>query len=108
MIDGVRIEVASYKKSPRDFVLWKPSINNQPGWDSPWGYGRPGWHIECSAMVLEELGETIDIHLVGSDLIFPHHENEIAQSCCAHKTKIMAKYWMHNGYITVNNEKMSK
>ena len=108
MIDGARVEVAEYKKEPADFVLWKPSEKGELGWESEYGFGRPGWHIECSAMSEKFLGKEFDIHGGGLDLIFPHHENEIAQSCCAHKTKIMAKYWMHNGYITVNNEKMSK
>ena len=108
MVDGARVEVAQYKKEPADFVLWKPSGKGELGWESEYGFGRPGWHIECSAMSEKYLGKEFDIHGGGLDLIFPHHENEIAQSCCAHKTKIMAKYWMHNGYITVNNEKMSK
>ncbi len=108
MLAGARVEVASYKKHPGDFVLWKPSVDDQPGWESPWGYGRPGWHLECSAMIETHLGETIDIHGGGQDLIFPHHENEIAQSCCAHDGKEYVRYWMHNGYITVSGEKMSK
>ena len=108
MIAGARVEVASYKKDPADFVLWKPSSATQPGWDSPWGRGRPGWHIECSAMSKRYLGETFDIHGGGRDLIFPHHENERAQSMCAHGGKPFANYWMHNGYIVVNGEKMSK
>ncbi len=108
MIAGARVEVAPYKKDPGDFVLWKPSNTNQPGWDSPYGRGRPGWHIECSAMARKYLGKVFDIHAGGLDLIFPHHENEIAQSCCAHNTKNMAQYWVHNGYVTVNGEKMSK
>ena len=111
MIEGARIEVAPYKKDPMDFVLWKPSTKDQPGWDSPWGRGRPGWHIECSSIIKTYLGETIDIHLGGNDLIFPHHENEIAQSCCAHKTGDLsnfAKYWVHNGFLTIEGEKMSK
>jgi len=108
MVEGARVEVAEYKKEPADFVLWKPSEKGELGWESEYGFGRPGWHIECSAMSEKFLGKEFDIHGGGLDLIFPHHENEIAQSCCAHKTKIMAKYWMHNGYITVNNEKMSK
>ena len=108
LIAGARVDVAPYKKDPADFVLWKPSAPDQPGWDSPWGRGRPGWHIECSAMSAEHLGETFDIHGGGLDLVFPHHENEIAQSRCAHGTKIMAKVWMHNGYVVVNGEKMSK
>ena len=108
MIAGARVEIAPYKKDPGDFVLWKPSDTNQPGWDSPYGRGRPGWHIECSAMAQKYLGKEFDIHAGGLDLIFPHHENEIAQSCCAHNTKNMAQYWVHNGYVTVNGEKMSK
>jgi cysteinyl-tRNA synthetase len=108
LVAGARVEVAPYKRDPADFVLWKPSAEDQPGWDSPWGRGRPGWHIECSAMSAEHLGETFDIHGGGQDLIFPHHENEIAQSTCAHGTPFMAKTWVHNGYVTVNGEKMSK
>ncbi len=108
MIAGARVEVAPYKKDPADFVLWKPSTPDQPGWESPWGRGRPGWHIECSAMSEAHLGETFDIHGGGHDLIFPHHENEIAQSECAHGGKALAKYWVHNGYLVVNGEKMSK
>jgi len=108
MIAGARVEVAPYKKDPADFVLWKPSVADQPGWDSPWGRGRPGWHIECSAMSEAHLGESFDIHGGGLDLIFPHHENEIAQSTCAHGGKVFARYWVHNGYLTVNGEKMSK
>lgn len=108
MIAGARVEVAPYKRAPADFVLWKPSDPDYPGWDSPYGRGRPGWHIECSAMSKKYLGEEFDIHAGGLDLIFPHHENEIAQSCCAHNTQNMAKYWVHNGYVTVNGEKMSK
>ncbi len=105
---GARVEVAPYKRDPGDFVLWKPSTDEQPGWPSPWGRGRPGWHIECSAMSKSCLGETFDIHGGGLDLIFPHHENEIAQSCCANGTEVMARHWMHNGYLTVEGEKMSK
>ncbi len=108
MIAGARVEVAPYKREPADFILWKPSNDDQPGWDSPWGWGRPGWHIECSAMAKAYLGETFDIHAGGLDLIFPHHENEMAQSCCAHDTNLMAKYWLHNGFVTMNDEKMSK
>ena len=108
MIAGARVEVAPYKKDPSDFVLWKPSTPEQPGWDSPWGRGRPGWHIECSAMSETHLGESFDIHGGGLDLIFPHHENEIAQSTCAHGGKPFVRYWIHNGYLTVNGEKMSK
>ena len=107
MIAGHRVEVAPYKRDPIDFVLWKPSSDDQPGWDSPWGRGRPGWHIECSAMIHRHLGEVIDIHGGGRDLIFPHHENEIAQGCCAHGTDYV-RYWMHNGYINIEGEKMSK
>jgi cysteinyl-tRNA synthetase len=108
MLAGARVEVAPYKKDPGDFVLWKPSTPEQPGWDSPWGRGRPGWHIECSAMAEALLGETIDIHGGGHDLIFPHHENEVAQSVCAHGGKIFARYWVHNGFLNVNSQKMSK
>ncbi len=107
MVAGARVEVAPYKKDPADFVLWKPSTDDQPGWDSPWGRGRPGWHIECSAMSEEHLGKTFDIHGGGLDLTFPHHENEIAQSTCAHGVSYV-NYWMHNGYVVVNGEKMSK
>ena len=108
MIAGARVEVAPYKKNPGDFVLWKPSKEGEPAWDSPWGPGRPGWHIECSAMSCKHLGETFDIHGGGIDLQFPHHENEIAQSTCALNTPFMAKYWMHNGFLQVEGEKMSK
>lgn len=108
LIAGARIEVSSYKNSPADFVLWKPSSSEQPGWHSPWGRGRPGWHLECSAMSEKHLGETFDIHGGGQDLIFPHHENEIAQSVCAHSGAPFVNYWMHNGYLTVDGEKMSK
>ena len=108
MIAGARVEVAPYKKNPGDFVLWKPSPDELPGWDSPWGRGRPGWHIECSAMSAAHLGEVIDIHAGGQDLVFPHHENEIAQSRCAHGTEVFARYWMHNGFVTVEKRKMSK
>ncbi len=108
MIAGARVEVAPYKKHPADFVLWKPSDPSQPGWDSPWGRGRPGWHIECSAMAAARLGPTFDIHGGGIDLIFPHHENEIAQSRCAHDGAPLARIWMHNGFVQVNGEKMSK
>ncbi len=104
---GARVEVADYKRHPGDFILWKPSEGDQPGWDSPWGRGRPGWHIECSAMVRHHLGADIDIHGGGRDLIFPHHENEIAQGCCAHGGDYV-RYWMHNGYINIEGEKMSK
>ncbi|MEE8140127.1 MAG: cysteine--tRNA ligase [Alphaproteobacteria bacterium] len=108
MIAGARVEVAPYKQDPADFVLWKPSDGDQPGWDSPWGRGRPGWHIECSAMSEAHLGESFDIHGGGLDLVFPHHENEIAQSTCAHGGAPFVRYWLHNGYVTVNGEKMSK
>jgi cysteinyl-tRNA synthetase len=108
MLAGARVEVASYKKYAGDFVLWKPSGDNEPGWDSPWGRGRPGWHLECSAMIEKHLGDTIDIHGGGQDLVFPHHENEIAQSCCAHDGQPFAKYWLHNGFINIEGEKMSK
>jgi len=108
MIAGARVEVAPYKKDPADFVLWKPSSDDQPGWDSPWGRGRPGWHIECSAMIEKHLGETIDIHGGGIDLQFPHHENELAQSTCAHGGKTFARFWLHNGFVNIEKEKMSK
>jgi cysteinyl-tRNA synthetase len=108
MIAGARVDVAPYKRGDMDFVLWKPSKENEPGWDSPWGRGRPGWHIECSAMSWAHLGETFDIHGGGIDLVFPHHENEIAQSCCAFDREVMANYWMHNGFLQVEGEKMSK
>ncbi|MCH8182135.1 MAG: cysteine--tRNA ligase [Proteobacteria bacterium] len=107
-IAGARVEVAPYKKDPADFVLWKPSASDQPGWKSPWGWGRPGWHLECSAMSKEYLGTTFDIHAGGIDLVFPHHENEIAQSRCAHGGAPLANVWMHNGYLTLEGEKMSK
>ena len=108
MIAGARVEVAPYKRSPEDFVLWKPSRPEQPGWESPWGRGRPGWHIECSAMVKECLGETIDIHGGGNDLLFPHHENESAQSCCANGCEQLARFWVHNGQVTAGGRKMAK
>jgi len=108
MLAGARVEVAPYKRDPADFVLWKPSGPDVIGWDSPWGRGRPGWHIECSAMIERHLGETIDIHGGGLDLIFPHHENEIAQSRCAHGGIPLARYWVHNGFLDMGNEKMSK
>jgi len=110
-IAGARVEIAPYKRDPADFVLWKPSTETEVGWDSPWGRGRPGWHIECSAMAEKHLGLPIDIHGGGADLKFPHHENEIAQSCCAHghsDLSAFSKYWMHNGFVTVEGEKMSK
>jgi cysteinyl-tRNA synthetase len=108
LIAGARVEVAPYKRSPGDFVLWKPSTPELPGWDSPWGVGRPGWHIECSAMSAAHLGQTIDIHAGGVDLLFPHHENEIAQSTCAHGGTVFARWWMHNGMLTFDGRKMSK
>ncbi len=108
LVIGARVEVAPYKKDAADFVLWKPSFGDTPGWDSPWGFGRPGWHIECSAMSKAHLGITFDIHGGGVDLVFPHHQNEIAQSQCAHDGAALANYWMHNGYLTVDGEKMSK
>ncbi len=108
MIAGARVEVAPYKRHPADFVLWKPSPPELPGWESPWGRGRPGWHIECSAMSETHLGDTIDIHAGGVDLVFPHHENEIAQSVCAHGGKPFVRYWLHNGFVTVEGAKMSK
>ncbi len=108
LLAGARIEVAPYKRDAGDFVLWKPSAEGVVGWPSPWGRGRPGWHIECSAMVEHHLGETIDIHGGGVDLVFPHHENEVAQSRCAHGGKQYARYWLHNGLVQVNGEKMSK
>jgi cysteinyl-tRNA synthetase len=108
MIAGARVEVAPYKRNPADSVLWKPSTPDQPGWESPWGRGRPGWHIECSAMAAKHLGQVFDIHGGGIDLVFPHHENELAQSCTAHGTEQMASIWMHNGFLQVEGEKMSK
>ncbi len=108
MIAGARIDVAEYKKNPADFILWKPSDPSEPGWNSPWGYGRPGWHLECSAMSAKLLGNDFDIHGGGSDLIFPHHENEYAQSCGAHKGSHFAHYWVHTGMLMINGVKMSK
>jgi cysteinyl-tRNA synthetase len=108
LVAGMRVEVAAHKRNPGDFVLWKPSEPGEPAWDSPWGAGRPGWHIECSAMAEAHLGLPVDIHGGGQDLIFPHHENEIAQSCCAHPGADYVHVWMHNGFITVNGHKMSK
>lgn len=108
MLAGARIEIADYKKNPADFILWKPSESGQPGWNSPWGYGRPGWHLECSAMSSKLLGDSFDIHGGGSDLIFPHHENECAQSLCAHPNSKFAQYWVHSGMLMVDGVKMSK
>ena len=108
LVAGARVEVSKLKNNPLDFVLWKPSTAGDPGWDSPWGRGRPGWHLECSVMSEKFLGKNFDIHGGGLDLVFPHHENEIAQSCCANKADKFANYWLHNGYVTFNKEKMSK
>ena len=108
MLDGARVEVAPYKRDPKDFVLWKPSTSELPGWDSPWGRGRPGWHIECSAMIRKHLGTSIDIHGGGADLTFPHHENESAQSRSANDSADYVRYWLHNGMLTMGDEKMSK
>ncbi len=108
LVAGSRVEVSENKKNPEDFVLWKPSNNNEPFWESPWGNGRPGWHLECSVMSKKYLGDKFDIHGGGRDLIFPHHENEIAQSRCANKNDVFANYWIHNGFITISNEKMAK
>ncbi|HRQ64780.1 MAG TPA: cysteine--tRNA ligase [Xanthomonadaceae bacterium] len=108
MVAGARVEIAPYKRNPADFVLWKPSTPDLPGWDSPWGRGRPGWHIECSAMSATHLGETLDIHAGGIDLVFPHHENEVAQSTCAHGGRQFARFWLHNGFVTMEGGKMSK
>ncbi len=108
LLAGARVEVATYKNDPGDFVLWKPSTDDMPGWNSPWGRGRPGWHIECSAMSWKHLGESFDIHGGGEDLLFPHHENEVAQSLCAFPGSVFARVWMHNGMLRVNGEKMSK
>ena len=108
MLAGARVDVASYKKSAHDFILWKPSTPDLPGWDSPWGRGRPGWHLECSAMIKKHLGKTIDIHAGGQDLVFPHHENEIAQSTCVHQGETFSRYWLHNGFLSIDNTKMSK
>jgi cysteinyl-tRNA synthetase len=108
MVAGARVEVAPYKRDPADFVLWKPSGEGVVGWDSPWGRGRPGWHLECSAMIERHLGETIDLHGGGLDLIFPHHENEIAQSRCVHAGLPLARFWVHNGFVDMGSEKMSK
>ena len=108
LIAGSRVEVSENKKNSEDFVLWKPSADDEPSWESPWGKGRPGWHLECSAMSKKFLGDEFDVHGGGIDLLFPHHENEIAQSRCANDTKIFAKFWMHNAFITMSNEKMAK
>ena len=108
LIAGSRVEVSKNKRSPEDFVLWKPSNDNEPSWESPWGKGRPGWHLECSVMSKKYLGDKFDIHGGGRDLIFPHHENEIAQSRCANENETFANYWIHNGFITMSNEKMAK
>ena len=108
LVAGSRVEISKYKKDPLDFVLWKPSDKDDPGWDSPWGRGRPGWHLECSVMSEKFLGKKFDVHGGGLDLVFPHHENEIAQSCCANKTDSFANYWLHNGFVTFDKEKMSK
>jgi cysteinyl-tRNA synthetase len=108
IIEGARVEVAPYKRDAADFVLWKPSPMDIPGWESPWGRGRPGWHLECTCMIEEHLGKTIDIHGGGSDLVFPHHENEIAQGTCAHDGQLFSRYWMHVGFVNVDKEKMSK
>ena len=108
LIAGSRVELSDKKENPEDFVLWKPSNDDEPSWDSPWGKGRPGWHLECSVMSKKYLGNTFDIHGGGRDLIFPHHENEIAQSVCANKTEKFANYWVHNNFITMSKEKMAK
>jgi len=108
LVAGSRVEVSENKKNSEDFVLWKPSADDEPSWESPWGKGRPGWHLECSAMSKKFLGDEFDVHGGGIDLLFPHHENEIAQSRCANDTKIFAKFWMHNAFITMSNEKMAK
>jgi len=108
LVAGSRIEISKLKKNPLDFILWKPALTNEPGWDSPWGRGRPGWHLECSVMSEKYLGKTFDIHGGGLDLLFPHHENEIAQSCANNSTNFLANYWVHNGFLTMNKEKMSK
>ena len=108
LVSGARVKVSEFKKDPLDFVLWKPSLDKEPGWKSPWGRGRPGWHLECSVMSEKYLGKHFDIHGGGLDLIFPHHENEIAQSCANNNSKKLANYWIHNGFITYNKQKMSK
>jgi len=108
LVAGSRVEISKFKKNPLDFILWKPALADEPGWDSPWGRGRPGWHLECSVMSEKYLGKTFDIHGGGLDLLFPHHENEIAQSCANNSTDVLANYWVHNGFLTMNKEKMSK
>ena len=108
LVAGSRVEISKLKKNPLDFILWKPALSKEPGWDSPWGRGRPGWHLECSVMSEKHLGKTFDIHGGGLDLLFPHHENEIAQSCAHNSTDTLANYWVHNGFLTMNKEKMSK
>ena len=108
LVVGSRVEISKLKKNPLDFILWKPALEDEPGWDSPWGRGRPGWHLECSVMSEKYLGKTFDIHGGGLDLLFPHHENEIAQSCANNSTDILANYWVHNGFLTMNKDKMSK
>tara|TARA_B110000211_G_scaffold213850_1_gene254758 strand:+ start:714 stop:2069 length:1356 start_codon:yes stop_codon:yes gene_type:complete len=108
LVAGSRVEVSKLKKNPLDFILWKPALNDEPGWDSPWGRGRPGWHLECSVMSEKYLGKKFDIHGGGLDLLFPHHENEIAQSCSNNSSNILANYWVHNGFLTMKKEKMSK
>jgi cysteinyl-tRNA synthetase len=108
LVAGSRVEISKLKKNPLDFILWKPALTDEPGWDSPWGRGRPGWHLECSVMSEKYLGKNFDIHGGGLDLLFPHHENEIAQSCANNSTDILANYWVHNGFLTMNKEKMSK
>jgi cysteinyl-tRNA synthetase len=108
LVAGSRVEISKLKKNPLDFILWKPALADEPGWDSPWGRGRPGWHLECSVMSEKYLGKTFDIHGGGLDLLFPHHENEIAQSCANNSNDILANYWVHNGFLTMNKEKMSK
>ena len=108
LVAGSRVEVSKLKKNPLDFILWKPALNDEPGWDSPWGKGRPGWHLECSVMSEKYLGKNFDIHGGGLDLLFPHHENEIAQSCSNNSNNVLANYWVHNGFVTMKKEKMSK
>ena len=108
LVAGSRVEISKLKKNPLDFILWKPALTNEPGWDSPWGRGRPGWHLECSVMSEKYLGKTFDIHGGGLDLLFPHHENEIAQSCANNSTDVLANYWVHNGFLTMNKEKIKQ